>query len=497
MSLRATSCALLLTVLAGGMPAHAYKMLRPNPATGSDIISAYQVQCDDNAGFAHRTVNSISWYHNLGGQGSDKAAAIQAALATWTNATQANYVLTYAGTTSAGLNNSDNQNTLVWGDTDPTTLCGKDRCHAVTVLRVTSGSGVTGSVIQEADIVLNQNMSWGSGWTGTCTSTTPGTVLDTQAIVTHELGHSLGIHHPLQTESTFASATMGGSSCNVDGRSLSSDDLEALQCLTNRYPVSPTYDGYLENATCQTISGWTWNSGFPNDPTYVELRNGTSVIKVVPANLCRSDLAAAGKGNGCHAFTLPTPSQYKNGGWATVSVRHTGTGLDINWSPKQIACGVELLPDQPGSSDYLSTGGSPYEVATQFSSSVSGNITALGYYFQYGETGAHTIRLWSDTGTLLASTTISPSPFFSGIGWSYGLLSTPYPITANTRYRVSITTFDVQTKTPCSSTNPKSLYNWITNGPLTAYQGFWSAGNGVFPTTSSCSNFWVSVKFDS
>jgi len=41
-----------------------------------------------------------------------------------------------------------------------------------------------------------------------------------------------------------------------------------------------------------------------------------------------------------------------------------------------------------------------------------------------------------------------------------------------------------------------ALSSPITNGPLTALGGRWLEGNGIFPTTTSCSNFWTDVYFD-
>ena len=73
MSLRTTSCAvLLLTVLTSGMPAHAYRMLRPNPATGSNVVEGYKVPCDDNAGFAHRTRVELRWPGGVSGPDGDR-----------------------------------------------------------------------------------------------------------------------------------------------------------------------------------------------------------------------------------------------------------------------------------------------------------------------------------------------------------------------------------------------------------------------------------------
>jgi hypothetical protein len=59
------------------------------------------------------------------------------------------------------------------------------------------------------------------------------------------------------------------------------------------------------------------------------------------------------------------------------------------------------------------------------------------------------------------------------------------PITAGVRYRVTVNTNTMQAKTNCG------LGSGITNGPLTAWQGFWGQPMGSMPTNGSCSNFFV------
>jgi hypothetical protein len=132
----------------------------------------------------------------------------------------------------------------------------------------------------------------------------------------------------------------------------------------------------------------------------------------------------------------------------------------------------------------LATGGTTYSVATQFSSSKSGVITALGFHRAPGETGTNTLRLWTNSGNQLASAQASCSTS----GWCWATIS-PVSITAGALYRVSVNTNTYQSKSYCG------IGGGITNGPLTAHQGFWLAGD-TFPTTGSCSNFFVDVKFD-
>lgn len=475
---------LIVAMAVGTTPSHAYKMFQ-GIGTGQQT-SGYQVDCNDLGGFSHWTTRSLSWYHNTAGQGAGKAAALQAALTTWNNVADSDWALSYAGTSNLGVG-WNGQNTFVWDATNTPSLCNTTPCHAISVVYLNSGQ-----VIAESDIVFNPNMDWRTdGLFDTCNQVFNGMKLDTQAIATHELGHSLGIHHPLQHEASFANATMGGQSCSVAGRSLETDDINAAKCIEERYPVSPSYEGYLETANCRSISGWAWNANRPNQPMYVLLKDGSQTDDVLLANIYRADLQAAGKGNGQHAFSI-TPG-YNDGQWHTIHTQFSGNGNELTWSPVDIICGVSMFPGMfPDAVN--DTGGVVYTVGTQFSSTHTGYITDLSFFKGKGETGSNTIRLYTDTGTQLASVTIpstscntSPGSVWPG-QWCSGAI-TPVLIQAGTRYRVTVNTNTKQAKTDCG------IGGGITNGPLTAHQGFWIAGT-AFPTTSSCSNFFVDVQFD-
>jgi uncharacterized protein DUF4082 len=163
-----------------------------------------------------------------------------------------------------------------------------------------------------------------------------------------------------------------------------------------------------------------------------------------------------------------------------------GYGYQYEWSNALSACAAGSLNifTTQVPQDNLSTGGQVYTVATQWSSSQSGYVTQLGFYRAAGETGTNTLRLWTDDGTTqLASATAS----CSGPGWCWASIP-KVAVTAGTRYRVSVNTNTFQSKTGCG------IGSGIINQVLTAWQGFWIAGD-TFPTTASCSNFFVDVKF--
>jgi len=246
----------------------------------------------------------------------------------------------------------------------------------------------------------------------------------------------------------------------------------------------PVYEGNDEAANCRSVSGWAWNQGSPNSPINVDVYRDSSLAATIPANLFRSDLYSAGKGNGYHAFVY-TPTGWQDGQGHDVHVRYPGTSTDLPGSPRNVVCGLSMFPSLAPQDPDLSTGGQVYTVATQFSSSVSGYVTQLGFYRAPSESGTNTLRLWTDNGVQLASVT----PFCSGGGWCWGNISPAIAISAGTVYRVTVNTNSAQAKTGCG------IGGGITNQRLTALAGFWQAGD-TFPTTGSCSNFFVDVKFD-
>jgi hypothetical protein len=213
---RIAACAFtVLGMLAGAMPSSAYRMIQVT--TSGRVTAGPAVSCWNSGGFVHWNNGNISWYHNTAGQGAGKAAALQAAMQSWTSVAGAGHVLTYVGTTTAGFA-TDGKNTLLWATGNGCS----GSCLALTALVVQQ----PGMVLVEADVTFNAQVTW----------KTDGTDFDTQAVAAHELGHTLGIHH---TELTGTPRpTMFANYFGPDGRTLENDDRAALQCAENRYPSS-------------------------------------------------------------------------------------------------------------------------------------------------------------------------------------------------------------------------------------------------------------------
>jgi Domain of unknown function (DUF4082) len=132
----------------------------------------------------------------------------------------------------------------------------------------------------------------------------------------------------------------------------------------------------------------------------------------------------------------------------------------------------------------------PYELGLKFQSSVTGKITGIRFWKGSAEQTRHVGRIWSASGTLLASVTFANE---TASGWQVQNLATPLSINAHTTYVVSVSTSN--TNYVCTN---NVLSSAIINGPLSTVVG----NNGVygprgtFPTqTWQASNYFRDVVF--
>ncbi|MGZ3797418.1 MAG: DUF4082 domain-containing protein, partial [Pseudobdellovibrionaceae bacterium] len=133
-----------------------------------------------------------------------------------------------------------------------------------------------------------------------------------------------------------------------------------------------------------------------------------------------------------------------------------------------------------------------YELGMKFTSITSGTISAIRFYKSPSETGQHTGKIYSATGSLLASVVFSNE---TASGYQQQNLPTPLAITANTVYVVSVNTggsYYVKTD--------NGMANQLSSASLRSIVG----NNGVFgapgamPTKSvNNTNYFRDVVFTS
>jgi hypothetical protein len=152
--------------------------------------------------------------------------------------------------------------------------------------------------------------------------------------------------------------------------------------------------------------------------------------------------------------------------------------------------GATIFTSQAPANADATDGGTAYELGTKFRSSKTGQVNAIRYWKAPSETGTHVGRIWSATGTLLASVNFTGETVS---GWQEQALSAPLNIQANTTYVVSVNVNSHYVSTL------DALATSIVNGDLSTVA---DGNNGVygnpgtFPTGSfRNSNYFRDLKF--
>ena len=248
----------------------------------------------------------------------------------------------------------------------------------------------------------------------------------------------------------------------------------------------PFYDGALEITDCTQIKGWAWDSERPFEPIYVDLYDGPNLLTTVLANRYRQDLFDTQKGDGRHGFLILTPNALKDGALHNLSAKFGGTSIELEYSPRPVACDASLFPTATPATT-ASGQGQTWEQGVEFSSSKSGVIKKVRFWRADGEPkGGHAAKLWSPSGQLLKTVPFSETP---GSGWQYATFD--YSISANVKYKVTYNINYVVAKTfNVFQSGP------IISGPLTAWGSSYGTPAGTYPTTGSTSNLFADIIFN-
>ncbi|GAB3912896.1 hypothetical protein GCM10028803_56350 [Larkinella knui] len=104
--------------------------------------------------------------------------------------------------------------------------------------------------------------------------------------------------------------------------------------------VTGNFEGFMQTVNCNNLTGWVWDRTKPNTPLQVGLYEGNNLITIVDASNFRQDLLAANKGNGFHAYTIPTPEMLKDGATHVIKAVVLNSSYQLKDSPKSLFCGV-------------------------------------------------------------------------------------------------------------------------------------------------------------
>ena len=223
--------------------AHAFRLIGAIPEGGT-VCAGALLECGDDDVFARWWNYPVPFWVNEDSDAdaneadfnqADIIAACQASYQAWEDVPFAIITFRYQGETSARLG-ADGINTTLWFNAafDRGQCAGALGAAGGTVaITVLTENEVSGQII-DADVIMDSVDSWEINLA--CVE------FDMQSVLTHEYGHSIGIHHselpagamatrPTMNAFVFCDAGIGS------GRTLEPDDEAAAQCL---YPELPT-----------------------------------------------------------------------------------------------------------------------------------------------------------------------------------------------------------------------------------------------------------------
>ena len=300
---------------------------------------------------------------------------------------------------------------------------------------------------------------------------------------------------PLSLLATYT-VTVSGDVHAADGAPLDQSVWTFTTAATT--PPSPAATGFAPAASADEVyNGTTVRASFSLalDPTTVTPQNFTLTPDggAPVAASVRYD-APTGRAILTPAAPLATDTHYT----ATLTTGITSTtGAPLtsttSWGFTTADCPCSLmenlrptLTDLPVQDYRPGTGPFSYELGTKITVAEPTQLIALKFFKSALETGTHVGRVWTASGTQLASVTYANE---SASGWQRQALATPLTLQPGQTYVVSVGLNAYYSKSESALTQP------ISSGPLSAPSGANGVYNGTagqFPTSSwMSSNYFV------
>lgn len=243
--------------------------------------------------------------------------------------------------------------------------------------------------------------------------------------------------------------------------------------------------------------GASVSSGSPLSVTGTAVDAGGGVVAGVEWSIDGGATWRAATGTTSWSAVITPTTQ----GSLTILVRAIDDSCNIQAAPASVAVTVTgralpapLFPAGTTPSEPRSNDGTSIEVGARIQPMADGVLTAVRYFKASGTTGTHVGKVWSSTGTLLASATFTAE---TSVGWQSVPIA-PVAVTAGTTYVVSV--YSPSGDYVGTQGFFSSAYElWPLRAPANGSggsNGLFRYGAG-FPNQSwGASNYWVDAVFD-
>ncbi len=104
----------------------------------------------------------------------------------------------------------------------------------------------------------------------------------------------------------------------------------------------PVYEGFIDNVSCDSITGWAADRNRLNTSINVKIYDGSTLVTTVLANTLRSDVGNYLNDNGRHGFAIKLRSRFKDGQQHILRVRFEDSATaNLTNSPQTMTCGSQ------------------------------------------------------------------------------------------------------------------------------------------------------------